>query len=267
MSSTKVTINVLIVDDEKEARINLENILKEYVGEGINIAGMAHNTKEAEIQINKFHPDAVFLDIEMPNENAFHFLERISPVNFEVIFVTAYDEYAIRAFKLNAVDYILKPLSISELAESIKKLREKINLRKLLSEHSTSYTDLLSQVSNKTKGHRITLRDNNIIEVVDFKDIYFVEAQGSYIRVMFLKDSMAKEIVMSGSLTDYEDLLPAEIFFRIHKSFLINCIHVKKILKGDYNQVVIHGPYTLPVSRRRYTPLIEFLKMHNYYNE
>src|SRR5579872_4566369 len=98
MPLNKATINVLIVDDEKEACVNLENILKDYVDEGINIVGLAHNAKEAERQINEFAPDAVFLDIEMPNENAFHFLERISPVNFEVIFVTAYDEYAIRAF-------------------------------------------------------------------------------------------------------------------------------------------------------------------------
>ena len=267
MPDIKATINVLIVDDEKEACANLENILKNYVDEGVNIVGTAHNTKEAEKQINKFSPDAVFLDIEMPNENAFHFLERISPFNFDVIFVTAFDEYAIRAFKLNAIDYILKPISINELVTAIQKLREKINLRKLIKQNNTSFEQISNQVNNKTKPHRITLRDNNVIEVVEFKDIYFVEAMGSYIRIIFLKESVVKEITMSGSLTDYEELLPFEYFFRIHKSYLINCLYVNKILKDDYSHIVINGVYTLPISRRRYAPLLDFLKKNDYYNE
>lgn len=266
MQPGKPMINVLIVDDEKEACANLENILNDYVHEGINIVGTANNTKEAERQINKLAPDAVFLDIEMPNENAFQFLERISPINFEVIFVTAYDEYAIRAFKLNAVDYILKPISIAELLETIRKLTEKINLRKLLNEN-IAYAEMAGQISSRTRGQRITLKDNNVVEVVDFKDIYFVEAQGSYIRVIFLKDNAVKEITMSGSLTEYEELLPPEFFFRIHKSYVINCLHIKKILKDEYNHVIIHNQYTLPISRRRYSPMLEFLKMHNFYNE
>src|ERR1700689_5825299 len=125
MPSDNALLNVLIVDDEMEACDNLKNILMEYVDKEINIAGIANNTREAEAQINNFLPDAVFLDIEMPNENAFHFLSRISPFGFEVIFVTAYDEYAIKAFKLNAVDYILKPISIAELTAAVQKLKEK----------------------------------------------------------------------------------------------------------------------------------------------
>ena len=269
MHGDHTMINVLIVDDEKEACANLKNILADYIGEGINVVGKAYNTIEAEKQISKLNPDAVFLDIDMPNENAFHFLERIAPINFEVIFVTAYDEYALKAFKLNAVDYILKPISITELSQSIQKLKEKIKIKKMLNEsnRNTSYTEISNLINNKVKSHRITLKDNNVIEVVDFKDIYFIEAQGSYIRVLFIKDNVVREIIMSGSLTDYEELLPPELFFRIHKSYVINCIHIKKILKDDYSQVVIKDNYTLPVSRRRYAPLLEFLNSHHYYNE
>ena len=97
-------LKVLIVDDERKACTNLKNLLLEYVDPALNIAGMANDTREAQIQISKHEPDAVFLDIEMPNENAFQFLERVSPVDFVVIFVTAYDEYAIKAFELNGVD-------------------------------------------------------------------------------------------------------------------------------------------------------------------
>ena len=260
-------INVLLVDDEEEACANLQHVLHEYVDSTINIVGRAHNTTAAEQLILKSKPDALFLDIEMPNENAFAFLERISPVNFEVIFVTAYDEYAIRAFKLNAVDYILKPLSIPELARAVERLKERLEFKSLVREKNRSYTDLSKQVTNKLKSQKITLKDNNNFIVVDFKDIYFVEAQGSYARVLFGVDNAVKEIVLSNSLSDYEELMPDNQFYRIHKSYLINCAHITRILKDDTSQIVIKNQYTLPISRRRFQPLLEFLKNNDYQNE
>jgi len=103
--------------------------------------------------------------------------------------------------------------------------------------------------------------------VVDFRNIYFIEAQGSYSRILFSKQNVTKEITMSVSLADYEEMLPDEIFYRIHKSYLINCGHVKKILKDEVNQVIINGKFTLPISRRRFAPLLEFLKTNDYYDE
>jgi len=267
MHSDHELMNVLIVDDEMEACMNLHAILQEYVDKEINIVGIANNTKEAEKKIHEFAPDAIFLDIEMPNENAFHFLGRISPFDFEVVFVTAYDEYAIRAFKLNAVDYILKPISISELTEAVHKLRDKLRYKQILSENSVPYLEISNQVTNKTKSQKISLKDNNTIEVVDFRDIYFVEAQGSYVRIMFLKGNEVKDITLSGSLTDYEELMPNDFFYRIHKSYLINCMHVQKILKDEYSQVIIKEHFTLPISRRRFAPLMQFLKSNDYYHD
>ncbi len=265
MRHTPKPISVLIVDDEEEACTNLKNILNEYIDEQVHVAGTAHNTIEAEKLIDKFSPDAVFLDIEMPKENAFAFLERISPVNFEVVFVTAYDEYAIRAFKTNAVDYILKPISIPELKEAMKKLKEKIMIRNVF--RGVDYKDLSHQVAGRMKGQKIILKDNNVVEVVDFKDILFVEAQGSYFKVVFFKDNVVKEIVMCGTLTEYEELLSPELFFRVHKSYIINCLHVKNIIKDEHSRVVINDDFTLPVSRRRYASLIEYLKNNHNYNE
>lgn len=265
--SAEAKINVILVDDEKEASANLKSILDEYVAKDINVVGIAHNTADAEKLINSLAPEAVFLDIEMPNENAFHFLDRITPFNFEVIFVTAYDEYAVKAFKLNAVDYILKPISITELTNAVQRLREKLEYKKMVANSSSSYSDLSSVVKNKGKSHKITLKDGNHFEVVDFKNIYFLEAQGSYSRVVFLKDEAVKEMIMSTSLSDYEELMPAELFYRIHKSFMINCMHVKKIIKGEAGQVLINDSYTLPISRRKFLPLLEFLMNNDYYHE
>jgi two-component system LytT family response regulator len=267
MSVSQTKLNVLIVDDEKEACINLRNMLIEYIDPEISIVGIAYNTKEAEEKIKELNPDAVFLDIEMPNEKAFHFLNRIAPVTFEVVFVTAYDEYAIQAFKLNAVDYILKPISITELSNAVKKLKEKIYYKKIVAVSDTPLADMLKQISNKTKPHRLTLKDNNNVEVIDFKDICYIEAQGSYSRILFIKDSVVKEVTMSTSIAEYEELLPDDIFYRIHKSYLINCRHVKKILKDDSNHIVIRDEFTLPVSRRRYALLLEFLKSNKYADE
>ncbi len=126
---------------------------------------------------------------------------------------------------------------------------------------------MLHQIGSKTRGQKITLKDNNVIEVVDFKDIFFIEAQGSYFKVVFVKDHIVKEIVMCGSLTEYEELLPPEFFFRIHKSYIINCLHIKNIIKDEHSMVVINDDFTLPVSRRRYALLIEYLKNNHNYNE
>ena len=261
-------INVIIVDDEKEACTNLEFILKEYVDADINVVGLANSTAEAEKLIRALSPDAVFSDVEMPNENAFQFLQRIAPLPFEVVFITAYDEYAIRAFKLNAIDYILKPISIVELKNAVEKLKQRIAYKKalIIDENNISYSELATLVSNKARHQKITLKDNNRVEVVNIANILFIEAQGSYCKVYFLKDNNPREIIVSTSISDYEELLPADIFYRIHKSYLINCTHVSKILKEDAAQVVMKDKNTLPVSRRRFLPLIEFLKSNEYFH-
>lgn len=264
MPKSATGINVVIVDDEREACINLQNILRTYVDQPINVIGVAHNTREAEQLVKDLQPDALFLDIEMPNENSFQFLARISPFSFEVIFVTAYDDYAIKAFKLNAVDYILKPISIPELTMAAVKLADRLQYKALVSGYSQSFSELANDIANKAKVQRITLKNGSDIDVVDFKDIYFVEAQGSYTKFVFNKEGKVKEIVLSSSLSDYEELLPASLFYRIHKSYLINCSHVKKILRDETNQVVVNNSYTLPISRRRYSPLLEFLKNNDY---
>jgi two-component system LytT family response regulator len=257
----------MIVDDEQEACDNLEYMLREYADVKLNVLGKYNTTKQAEQHIKQLQPDAVFMDIEMPNENAFHFLERITPINFEVVFVTAYDEYAIRAFRLNAVDYILKPISIPELRTAALKLQEKVQYKHLLAGSAQSYRDISNLVNSKAKHNRLTLRDSNAIEIVDFADVYFIEAQGSYSKVVFCKNKTTKEMVMSVSIADYEELLPVDLFYRIHKSYLINCAQIKKIFRDDNNTVLLSGNHTLPVSRRRFSQLVDFLHSHQFAHE
>ncbi len=260
-------IPVLIVDDEKKACANLQNILAEYEHSNISVVGIANNTRDAELLIRELKPEAVFLDIDMPKENAFQFLNRIAPFDFEIIFVTAYDEYAIKAFKLNAVDYILKPIDIDEIIATVHKLKEQLVFKKFASQNIPSYVELLDQVQNNVKHTKITLKSLNHMEVVDFNDIIFLEAQGSYCRILFQKDNNTTEIVMSNTLSDYEELMPSNIFCRIHRSYVINCNYVDKIISGEPGYVLLRKEFTLPISRRRFLPLKRFIAEHTKHNE
>ena len=145
----RMPIRAIIVDDEHEACINLKNIINDYIQIDINILDCAYSTLDAEEKIKALNPDAIFLDIEMANENAFQFLERLGQIDFDIIFVTAYDEYAIRAFKLNAVDYILKPINIDELAKAIEKLQQRIKYRRIINNNPQGYQELAQQIRQK----------------------------------------------------------------------------------------------------------------------
>ncbi len=268
MAATDTPLNVLLVDDEIEACRNLRSILSEYIDSSINIVGEAYNTAEAEKQLERFNPDAVFLDIEMPNENAFQFLERVAPIHFEVVFVTAYDEYAIRAFKLNAVDYILKPISIPELANAVSKLKERIRYKALMNTGNSDFTEVSKQITSKSKLNRITLKgNNNNVELVHFRDLLYVEACGKYSKVFFIKNNGVVDILTSYAISDYEELLPPTLFYRIHKSFLINCNQIKQILKDESSSLVMNYSINIPISRRRFPSLLEFLQTKPEYNE
>lgn len=267
MANADVKLNVLLVDDEPEACINLRSILLEYIDPEINILGIANSTAEAEQQLLKVNPDAVFLDIEMPNENAFAFLERIAPVHFEVVFVTAYDEYAIRAFKLNAVDYILKPISIPELANAVVKLKEKVLYKHHFNAGNTEFTEISKQINSRQKLNKIALKGNNNVEIVAFKDILYVEAFGGYSKVFFLRDNHVADMFTSYAISEYEEMLPAEQFYRVHKSYLINCDQIKKIHKEESPSILLHSAHTIPVSRRRFAALLEFLQTKPVTNE
>lgn len=252
------SLKVFIVDDEIEACKNLRNLLLGYVDETIDIVGMAHNTLDAERLIKASLPDVVLLDINMPKENAFDFLERIHPVNFEIIFVTAYDEFGIKAFRLNAIDYVLKPINIYDLKTAIRKAKQKKLANKLTTDYSNRYKNLTDNLQDKKEQGQIVLRDNNHYEVVMFSNILYVEAMGSYARIVFMSQDAEKAIIMSHPIAEYEDIFPEDMFFRIHRSFLVNRLSISKILKEDQVEVLLKNKTRLPVSRRRQAAVLDF---------
>lgn len=265
MSTSQLTnshdkIRVLLVDDEIKACNNLKNILDNYIKENrIEIIGYANNTQEAEQLINELKPDALFLDIEMPHENAFQFLDRIAPINFHVVFVTAYDEYAVKAFKINALDYILKPISISELNESIKKLLSKIDSSKIIIQYE-NFNEIGQNILSKNTIQFLKLRTSQAIEIVNCNDILFIEAMGAYSKFFIKNKDLIKEILVCHVLTEYEELLPNNLFFRAHRSYLINLNKIDELKLIDGHLELSIFSHQIQVGRRR---IKEFWEYYN----
>jgi len=257
----KQKMSVVLIDDEVEACNNLRQMLAEIAPDSIEIAGQAQNTKDAGAIIDRLKPDAVFLDISMPVEDGLQFLDRLFPFDFEVIFVTAYDIHAIRAFRLNAVDYLLKPLHTEDLADAVRKLGQKLEHKRLTSTDTADFRFLSRQIRLREPARRLTLRDGNSVAFVDFGDILYLEAKGSYSRIIYRSGKQHQSMVMSFSLSEYEEILPDDLFFRSHRSYLVSRAHVSCVKTGDFCTVVLSNGAELPVSRRRAANFIGFLKL------
>ncbi|WP_118975615.1 LytR/AlgR family response regulator transcription factor [Taibaiella koreensis] len=247
-------LKLLLIDDEKEACDHLRHTIESLHDPAMIIAGTAHNTTQAEELIAAIQPDAILIDIEMPGENAFQFLERMAPLRFKVIFVTAYDAYAVRAFRLNAIDYILKPVSIDELLTALERLKAGS-----IPGEAGLYHSVSAQLSEKSALKRIRLRSGNHLDIVDIADLYCLEAQRAYCKIYFKANGKDKTIIMSRALTDYAEILPTQSFYRIHKSYLVNCSHIRHIVTSPEPAAVLSNGMHIPVSRRRYASLLSFL--------
>jgi two-component system LytT family response regulator len=234
-------MNVLIIDDEPNARENLRILLERYVP-GVTVKGMASSVKEALKETERIKPDLVFLDIEMPHENGFTFLEKIPDFDFDVIFVTAYDHYAVKAFKFSAVDYLLKPVDVDELQQAVSKVmakREKLNngnVRTLIENRN-----LLS-----TADKKLVLSMSDQFLFVELKDIIRLEAE-DYYTWFYIRNR--DRVLISKNLGEYEELLCEHDFYRVHKSHLINLNQVQKVLKGDGGIVVMSDNSQVPISK------------------
>ncbi len=242
-------ITAIIVDDEPKGRLALHQKLNTYCNNVLVVAEAA-NGKEALGLIKQHHPQLVFLDIEMPVMNAFEMLNELAEKNFHVIFTTAYDQYAIKAIKYAAFDYLLKPVDIEELKMAIAKIEnvENKNLTKQLEL-------LLQNMQQPKKGfNKLAIPSLDGLHFFDISSIIRLEAQSNYTVIYFLDHT---KITASKTLKDFEELLPQELFFRLHHSHIINLQYIKKYIKGDGGQVEMENGDMIDVSRRKKE---EFLK-------
>lgn len=235
-------IRALIVDDEpKNIRI-LRGLLQTYCPQ-IQIIGEANGFYKALELIETTDPDLLFLDIEMPYGNAFDLLEKILPVKFEIIFVTAFNDYALKAFKYSALDYLLKPVNIDELKAAVAKAEQKFNQKNI-----NSQLNNLINSFKKTELQKIALPLLDGLLFIPVSDITYLHAKGSYTDVHLQNGDIH---TTARTIKDYEDMLSQDIFCRVHHSYLININHIKKYSKGRGGLIEMEDGALIEVSIRR----------------
>lgn len=245
------SMRAIIVDDEKAALTTLEKKLNLY-SSSIDVVALANSAKEGLQAIHKHKPDIVFLDIEMPWMNGFEMLECIGDqIDFDVIFVTAYDQYAIKAFKTKAIDYLLKPVDKDDLIECIKRLQGSKNRFT-----KRTISDLKELVEQPNSTERILIHGIDTIEVLSKNDIIYCQADSNY-SYIYTKEN--RKITASKTLTSLEQELDPNIHIRIHRSYIINLNDVKQFSTSDGYEVVLRTGERLPVSRRKKEALLAAL--------
>jgi two-component system, LytTR family, response regulator len=241
----------VIIEDEQQSIEYLKSMLKE-VSHDIDFVGAAQNLKDGVALINEVNPDLVFLDIKLNSDTGFDVLDQVKDKSFNVIFTTAYEQYALKAIKFAAIDYLLKPIDKNELMEAVAKIKNRkdnLSLQKSLS--------VFFENVNKPQKQKIAISTVSSLIVVEIADILYCSADGPYTN-FYLKNGPEK-IMSSKNLKEYEELLTDHDFFRIHKSYLVNLKEVKQYLKADGGKLKISNNVLLDVSEKKKEDLIKVL--------
>ncbi len=237
------TINCIILDDEEMNVQLLTNMLTQHCPQ-VHILAAETNAKKGIALINELHPQLLFLDVEMPYMNGFETLKKLEPVNFEVIFVTAYSKYAIEAFEHHAVGYVTKPVNTEKLVASVNAAAHRIEQSTI----NKNLFSLLEQNNKQSTPDKIPLSTTNGLVFVKVADILYCESSGNYTYFYLCGD---KKIIVSRQLGEYEKLLPENNFTRIHDKYIINLHYIKEYRKGSGGEVVLENGKELPVAIRR----------------
>jgi two-component system, LytTR family, response regulator len=244
-------MKAIIVDDEKKSRETLSVLLHDFC-KNVEVMETCQTIADAVKAIHLHRPNVVFLDINMKGENGFELLEKVQPINFEIVFATAYSEYAIKAFKFSAIDYLLKPIDIDELRGAVAKVET--HLAKGL--EASKYEQLLKNLKpTNEQNHKLALPSSTGLTFIKVTDIIYCEADSNY-TTFFLANNT--KIVVSQTLKEYEEILSPYRFFRIHHSYLVNLEMIKEYLRGEGGQVLMVNGIVLDVSKRKKE---DFLKM------
>ncbi|WP_430467296.1 LytR/AlgR family response regulator transcription factor [Winogradskyella ouciana] len=243
-------LKAVIIDDEPKAIQSLIWELGNFKEE-IEVTQSFTNPEEALKYLASHTPDCLFLDVQMPTIGGFQFLEQLEQINFAVVITTAYDEYAIKALKHEAIDYLLKPIDSDDLRETIDKIKKHSD--RFL--NATKLENMLSNFNSKFDKKRITINTDGKLLFLDVDDIIYVESDGNY-STLFLQDQ--KKIVVTKKLKEVDAILPEHYFFRIHNSFIINLNKIKAFIKNE-GYVIMDSNHKIPVARQRKSDFLEKL--------
>jgi two-component system, LytTR family, response regulator len=247
-------IKTILVDDEPRGLSALKRLLELYCPD-IKVIGECLDTRTAIEHIQLLEPDLVFLDIAMPDKNGFDILNELNPVRFEIIFVTAHNEYTIQAFKYSAVDYLLKPVEEDLLIEAVRRAAQRIAGKASASQTETFLYNL--RKLHTPAEMKLCIPDMKGFRVIDLADIIYCESESSY-TIFHLQTGQT--ITASKSIMEYELLLEHSGFCRIHKSFLVNLRHIREYIRGEGGSVMLTNDKTIEVSRRKKEVFIAKMK-------
>lgn len=238
-------MNAVILDDEHHCTNALRLLVEKYTD--LEVVGIYNDAMEALKEIHALDTEILFLDIEMPYMNGFEFLQHFDQIPFKVIFTTAYDEYAVRAFKFRAIDYLLKPISKDELVKAV-------NHAKHLVRGDTVDSRLFMDM--QARLNRVAISSMAGLELVETRDILYLMADSNYTRFAMASGS---EIISSKTLKTFEKNLISFGFIRVHNSYLVNASHISRYVKGDGGYLILSTGESINVSRSRKEDLIRFL--------
>jgi two-component system, LytTR family, response regulator len=247
------TIRTILIEDERKSLMTLETLLERYCPE-VTVVGTGKNVEEGIRVLRETHPDLVFLDIAMPDGDAFDLLDRFGKIDFEIIFITAYNEYALKAFEFSALHYLLKPVNYLDLQRAVQRFRK--------IKPDTTVQAQLEVMSHNLHNHfdKITLPGNDGLEIINIQDIIRIEASSNYSLVYLInKDTL----IISKTMNQFEEILRQSNFIRIHNTHMVNLMHVKKYQRGQGGLVILDDGTQLAVSRSRKMAFLEGLKSHS----
>ena len=254
-------IRTVIIDDEEKSCKLLRNLLVEYC-KNIEVVEMADSVKSGIEAIRQFKPDLVFLDIVMPNENGFELLSKINEVTFELIFTTAHNQYAIRAIRVCALDYLLKPIDVEELQISVERAQQRISTKKDQNIDERLHTFISNLRSIEKQPQKIGIPTQHGVKFYAINQIYFCKAEGNYTTV-YLEGKEKIELVCK-TLKEFDELLAEFNFIRTHRSYLVNLSHIKEYRRADSGEtdgeggfLVAENNLRIPVSRDKRKLVLE----------
>lgn len=243
-------LRAILVDDEKSSLQNLQQKLLEFCPD-INVIAVADKPEDAIMIIRKNKPDVIFLDIEMPRMSGFLMMDELTDYNGEIIFTTAYNHYAVDAIRISAFDYLVKPVSITELQNAVARLV------KYKQTETRQRLDILWQSLSEAKSQedKIAVPTGEGFEFIIIKTIIHIESSSNYSK-LFLSDG--KTMLVTKLLKDFEEMLLPYRFYRVHNCHLINLNYIKKYIRGEGGQVILQTGEAIDVARRKKD---EFLKL------
>lgn len=246
-------LKIILIEDEVKTLQNIRFVIEKYCDD-VEVIGTSNSVKSALELFENTSPDLVLSDINLPDGTSFDILEQLSEIDFKIIFITAFEEYAIKAIKFSALDYLVKPIDPKELIATIEKAKihlenenENLKLKALLA-NVRDFSDSLK---------KIVLKTSNSIYVIDVQDIIRCESDSSYTK-FFLKDS--RKIMVSKVLKEYAELLKDSGFIRVHKSHLINLNYIDRFNKTDGGYLIMKDTSSVPVSQRKRDTILDFFE-------